>query len=233
MIKTLMVSAVLCLTGGAMAQEADTGFHLGLGYTNYDREFSDFPAITLRGGYDFSQYFGVEAEYHHALEKHKRQALITAKSYSKLEQAYGAFFKARYPVLEGVTLHARAGWSHVKIETERYLLQVAPDLPTVWQKSSAPTRSFTSDGFAYGVGAEWNFWDQNSLRFDYTRHTIDNFDDDQSLSCPHEKWRHCQPRQPGWPRRWWPRCRGLRDFKRCGDDYDPRAGQGTRPRHSR
>ena len=62
MQKTILLStaAALLIAGGASAQESK--WNIGAGYTYFDASDVELDVINVRGGYDFTPYFGLEGE---------------------------------------------------------------------------------------------------------------------------------------------------------------------------
>ncbi|MEQ8405860.1 MAG: porin family protein [Oceanicaulis sp.] len=151
-MKTLLLAsaAALLAASAASAQTADTGFSLGAGYTYLDTDGLDFDALTVRGGYDFNAYFGVEGEALIGLGDEDFGGLDASLNYG-----VGAFAKARYPLSETVTAFARAGYVVAELELEGF-------------------GSDDADGFAFGAGGEYAFG-ANAIRGEYTRY---EFEDD-------------------------------------------------------
>ena len=158
-MKTLLLAsaAALVATAGATAQDAGN-FHLGAGYTYLDFDGVDFDMLNLRGGYDFNEYIGVEGEALIGLGDEE----ITAGGITgdvSMDYILGAYAKAQYPVAEGFKIFGRAGYAYAEAEASAAGLTLAD----------------STDGFAYGAGAEWAFNGPNAVRVEYTRY---EFEDD-------------------------------------------------------
>ncbi|WP_270375124.1 porin family protein [Marinicauda sp. Alg238-R41] len=158
-MKTLLLAsaAALAVTAGASAQDAGN-VHFGAGYTFLDFDGIEFDALNLRGGYDFNDYVGVEGEALIGLgDEDVTAAGITGDV--SLDYIVGAYAKAQYPVGQGFNLFARAGYAYAEAEAS----------------AAGLTLSDSTDGFAYGAGAEWAFNGPNAVRVEYTRY---EFEDD-------------------------------------------------------
>ena len=60
MIRMLLSASAATLAFASVAS-ADAGdFRLSGGYTHIDAEGADFDAATVRAGYDFTEFFGIE-----------------------------------------------------------------------------------------------------------------------------------------------------------------------------
>ncbi|WP_019959973.1 porin family protein [Woodsholea maritima] len=152
-MKTLLVSAALAAVVGFGAQAQDSAFNLSAGYSLFDLKQGDVNALTLRGGYNVSEMFGVDLEGSMGIKSDK----IGLNGYTgdvKLNYALGAFARAQMPLGEQFNVYGRVGYSTMKL------------------KYDFPSKNYndTKSGLAYGAGAEWNFSDNSGLRLDFTRH---------------------------------------------------------------
>lgn len=110
-------------------------------------------SVGLRGGYQLTKYFSVEAEAQTGLEGDSSYALGLGEI--NLHAAYGLFGKYSVPVSDRLSLHGRVGLAsnEYKIESD-----LGGELIT------------TSDGFAFGVGTTFDLTDTLYLRGDLTQH---------------------------------------------------------------
>lgn len=159
-MKTLLLStaAALVMASGASAQSIDGRFNLGAGYTYLDVDGTAYDALTLRGGYDVNEYFGVEGEALIGLGE-ESETVLGVNVDSSLNYGLGVYAKGQYPITEAVSVHGRLGY--------------------VWAEIEASAAGFSAteddDGVGYGVGAQYAFNDLNAVRADYTRY---DFGDD-------------------------------------------------------
>lgn len=172
-MKTILVSTALAALVAVSAQAQETsnnvnanGFHAGIGYSMFDGKGSDLHAVTLRGGADFNEYFGIEAE----VSRSFKDADFEYAGYDfdiELEYAVSGFFKAQYPVSEQFSVYGRLGYTIASIKASTSVANV----------------TFSGEdefnGVAYGIGAEWAFAGKNAVRFDITRHDFDEGELDQ------------------------------------------------------
>jgi hypothetical protein len=161
MRKILLASvAAIGVTAAANAQATDGSFHLGGGYTFLDGESVNLGAITLRGGYDFNQYFGVEGDVLFGVV----DDTVTEQGVDiDISADFGAaaFGVARLPLGENNSnLFVRAGYGTLNVEGSAFGITVSDDV----------------DGFAYGVGGEFYLDGVNGVRFDYTIYDSDDGD---------------------------------------------------------
>lgn len=157
-MKTILLStaAALIMASTASAQTTTDGqFNLGAGYTYLDGDGVEFDALTLRAGYDFTPYVGVEGEVLVGLGEEDLGGGFDA-SYN---YGLGAFVKGQYPINEQISLFGRVGYVWAEIEASGLGATVTEE----------------EDGAGYGVGAEYAFNGLNALRADYTRY---DFGDD-------------------------------------------------------
>lgn len=94
----------------------------------------------VRAGYDFNQYFGVEA----------RALKGTIESDWAETTHYGIFLKPMMPVGEQMNIYGLLGYGHTEVKTIATLL----------------TEKFTHDGLSYGIGLEYDLSDRESDRED-------------------------------------------------------------------
>jgi len=148
-----MIAAVAAMLAPAAARADDSGFHAGVGYTNYSvGDFEDIGALTLRLGYRANQYVGVEAEYSNG---------VIDGDFGGLDadvEASGAFIVGYLPVGERIDVFARAGYS-------------AADLFATGSCGSGCTTTASTDeeGVSYGIGVVYQLTDRFRVRGEYTR----------------------------------------------------------------
>ncbi|WP_019959971.1 porin family protein [Woodsholea maritima] len=174
-MKALMLAsaAAVLVCAGAQAQESKGEWHLGAGWSYFDQDVAKVHAVTVRGGYDFNEYLGLEAEGSLGVTDETYSGSVTYAGNTatgsidiKLKHTIAAFAKVQYPLNEQFSVFARLGYSRGKAEADVD--------GTVNGTAIKGSISDTSDGVAYGAGVEWAFAGQNSVRFDYTRHDHDN-----------------------------------------------------------
>lgn len=153
MMKTiLLASAAALLAASAASAQAPEGlFKLGAGYTFLDADDAEFDALTVRGGYDFVKYFGVEGEALIGLGEESVNVGGLAVDTS-LNYGLGLFAKAHYPFTEQLSAFARVGYVWAEIEAESAGVSLTDD----------------EDGAGYGAGVEYTFDGVNAIRGEYT-----------------------------------------------------------------
>lgn len=140
----------------------------GYGYANvgtviYDIDNANY-GLTGRLGYSPTPYFAGEVEGSLNL---KHQDIFVTNGSSKVTGTAGveynvaAFALARLPINPALSLHARAGFDHRRVD-------INLDDPSINTKTND-----TLDGFAYGIGGEFSLSPQNAVRLDYTRYEND------------------------------------------------------------
>lgn len=153
--------AALVVATPALAQE--TGFYGTAGYSHVMADDVDLGAITLRGGWNFNEYFGAEAEG--SIGVVSDDVTIGATDIDvDLNHSLGAFATAGVPFGERGRVFARAGYASVDIEGSAGGVSVSED----------------DSDFAYGIAGEFQFDDFNGVRLGYTAYdfeeTIDVFE---------------------------------------------------------
>lgn len=152
MIRTLLSASVATLALASVAS-ADAGdFKLSGGYTYVDADSVNFDAVTVRAGYDFTNYFGVEGEGNIGVNGDTVNVGGTNVDVD-MEYALSGFVVGRLPVAENANLFARAGYTTASFDAS----------------AGGVTFSDDDDGFSYGIGGEWFFDGYNGVRVDVTR----------------------------------------------------------------
>lgn len=195
MFKTVLLTAagVALMSGAAHAQTNDDnkGFYGNLGYSSFalgdstdgDLDFDgpDFDAATLRGGYEFNEFFALEAEGSIGLSddsignfdfENEDGNPVTGQADADLNHQVGAFAKASYPVTPTFDVFARAGVVDASIDIDAAVDQQGESVPGIEDGGDL--------GFAAGGGAEWMFAGKNGVRAEYTRYEFDNGDADSA-----------------------------------------------------
>ena len=165
MTKALLLAAAASLAIAGAASAQDGQFHLGGGYTYLDADGVEFDVITLRGGYDFTEFLGVEGELQFGLSDETVSAGGVTGDLS-YDFGLGLFGKAQYPLTEQFSIFARLGYVYQEAEADAAF------------GGQSFAFSDSESGVGYGVGAEWAFYGPNAVRFDYTRNDFDAGEND-------------------------------------------------------
>lgn len=161
MKKTILLSAAAAVLAAGAANAQESQWHLGAGYTYFDAEGVELDVLNIRGGYDFTQYFGVEGELLVGLgDEDVTVGAVTGDV--SLDYGLGVFAKAQYPLAEQFSVYGRLGYIYHEAEANVAGFSLSGD----------------EDGFGYGVGAEWAVSGPNAVRFDYTRYDYDGAETD-------------------------------------------------------
>lgn len=129
------------------------GFYGQIGYANYDLGVFDANVAEIRGGYQFTPNFGVEAQAGFGSGEHNPAVFPPANQ--EYKNSYGFFGTATYPLENGWELFGRLGWIQTSVETN---FSVGPPFST----------DIEDDGVSAGAGARY-FWNERSgLSLDYT-----------------------------------------------------------------
>lgn len=161
-IKTVLAAtaAATLLTGTAFAGQGDS--NVSVGYLAIDGDGATLGSIVGRYGYDFSDYFGVEAEASYGIVEDEVTVVGNSVDISA-EFGFGGYLVGRYPVgTGGSDVFARIGYQTVSLEADGGVATADEDL----------------DGFAFGVGTNIMFDEVNGLRLDYTRFDGDDAEAD-------------------------------------------------------
>lgn len=153
-MKTLMIAAsaavlsLAAIPAGAQAQAYGT-----IGYAGVDAEGADVGAIQGRLGYKFTPYLGVEGEAAFGIKGDTVSGIDV-----DMKHEIGVFGVLTAPVSPSVDLFARAGYTGATFDTS--------------------LGDVESDGFAYGLGGQYNVTQQDGIRLDWTRHNHDDVEAD-------------------------------------------------------
>ena len=162
----LAVSASAAVLAGASTAVAQEGrFHLGAGYTFLDFDEVEFNAVTVRGGYDFNEFFGVEGELSTGLGD-ESVTIEGVEIDTSLDLAFGLYAKAQYPLTEQFSVFGRLGYVYAELEAEAEGV------------GGAVSAEGDDNGVGFGAGAEYRFNGANAFRFEYTRYEFDDADAD-------------------------------------------------------
>lgn len=155
-------AALALVPAAAVAQTSDaTGFYGSAGYSHLDlaggRDVST-GAVTLRGGYQFNRYLGLEAEGGLGIDDGGFSTSAGARGSYGLDYSIGAFGVARYPVTERFDVFARGGVVHAKFKGKA---RIGNTVARFGDKGEL---------LAGGVGVQYNIDGRNGLRAEYTRY---------------------------------------------------------------
>lgn len=155
-MKTILLStaAALVLASGASAQDGRT--HIGGGVAHFDADGANFNAVYVRGGFDITPFFGLEAEGQIGVQDDTVNLGGGVTADIGLNYGIAGFAKAQFPVSEQLSVFGRVGYAWAEFDASAAGITIQDD----------------EDGLAYGVGAEWAFAGPNGIRFDYTRYEI-------------------------------------------------------------
>ncbi|MEP3654301.1 MAG: porin family protein [Litorimonas sp.] len=139
-----------------------------LGATMYDID-SDLYGVQGRLGWQSKSFFGAEVEGSVGFNDDEASVdfgtgLVTAES--GIDTQIAGFGVARFPLSERLNVLGRVGYHNTEFSAE------FDDGTTVLEQE------FSTDGIAYGLGAEYAIGRRTSLRADYTRYDFDGADAD-------------------------------------------------------
>ena len=151
-------AAAAVVVGAAMAPNAiaDSELYVTGGLTSFDADSVDLQAFNLRGGIEFHELLGAEFEAAFGLGAEEIDGGSGAEA--ELENQFGGFIVARYPVIPNLDVLGRIGYTSGELQTSNNGVSSDADL----------------DGFAFGIGGEYMFTEQLGVRGDYTRVEVDD-----------------------------------------------------------
>jgi opacity protein-like surface antigen len=154
-MKTLMIAAsaaalsLAALPAAAQAQDV----YGTIGYAGVDAEGANVGALQGRLGYKFNPYLAVEGEAAIGVTDDTVSGIDV-----EMKHEVGVFGVVTAPVAPTVDLFARAGYTGASFDTS--------------------LGDVESDGFAWGVGGQYNVTPQDGIRLDWTRHDHDDVEAD-------------------------------------------------------
>ena len=151
MIRSILTASVAALALASTVQAQDTDYTIGAGYDRISVGDFNIDSLVLRGGYDFSKHFGVEAQANIGIGDDTVVDFGVPFKMS-LNYAVSAFGVFRLVSNENGSIFVRAGYTTAEYETSALGTSIT-DNPDAW---------------AYGVGGEYLFDARNGVRFDYT-----------------------------------------------------------------
>jgi len=145
-------------------------FYGSLGAVLYDVD-SDLYGVQARAGWQSNTVFGVEAEGSLGFTDDDDAAFVDfgagpQEASFEVDNQVAGFAVARVPVAQQFNLLGRLGYHHTELSAETVVAGVEAET------------DFSTDGIAYGVGAEYAFSPLTSARVDYTRYDFDGSDFD-------------------------------------------------------
>ena len=167
MIKKNVVAAALTFAGLTLAASASAQVYVGaaLGQAKWDINCAGLStcktsdtSYKFLGGYNFSQFFAVEASYFSLGELSFSTGALKAETRGKGFEFSGVI---RTPQIAGISGFAKLGVAAVKGETN------ATDgaISVVSSNSKAQP--------VFGLGMTWAFAEKTSLRLEFERHKVD------------------------------------------------------------
>ncbi len=159
LFKATALAAFLAMAPAAVAQDSGLYGDIGLGQFSYESGALDIAATMIQGrvGYDFNDYFGVEAELAFGLDGDSVNSsdfgfvpnVSVDVDVNNTAAVYGVLSTAN---TNGFEFFGRLGFLQAEIKGSSGGFAVSAD----------------GEGFAYGLGAKYYFDDLNGIRADFT-----------------------------------------------------------------
>ncbi len=171
-------------------EESTSAFYLGLGYSgmkadlstdlfNINKESDTFNQVLLQAGYKFNDYVAIEGRYAIGTDDsdwshwHAWSPLATQ---NVAADSWGIFVKPMYPVTDAFDVYALLGYGE-----------------TQFDYTYGDTTFGDTGGFAWGLGAAYNFSDNVAIFVDYVDQEDGDFDgaiigDNNNLDLDFETW---------------------------------------------
>lgn len=132
---------------GANAQITGQGYG-GVGYTHFDLDQVDLGGLTGRLGWRFVENFAVEGEASLGIADDEGGGVSV-----ELENSLAVYGVGILPLTPQFDLIGRAGFARIEVEANAGPFAAGAD----------------NDGFAFGVGGQFNLNDRWGIRGEYTR----------------------------------------------------------------
>lgn len=152
-MKKSTIAAILVSTALVPAAMAESDLYMNGGVSTFNTDGADLTAFTARGGISFNELLSAEFEASFGLGADDSGGVD-----AELENQFGGFLVAKYPVLPRVDVLGRVGYTTAEIQTA----------------NNGVSSDVNADGFAFGLGGEVMITDQFGLRGDYTRIEVDD-----------------------------------------------------------
>ncbi len=145
-----------------MEAPVNTGFYLGIAYgyenlkieTNRGSLDEKFGSILLDAGYKFNKYVAVEGRYWSGINSNNDLAWRTGLPADVTVDAWGVYVKPMYPVTNVFNIYALLGYGSADASYK--------------PNNNVTINSDSTDGFSWGVGADYALTNNWSLFVDYT-----------------------------------------------------------------
>jgi outer membrane immunogenic protein len=163
-MKKLALAALIAAPLLAPVAMAETELYLNGGIAAIDGDGATLQAVTVRGGVAFHELLGAELEASFGIGAEELDDDLGAEI--ELENQFGGYLVARYPVLPGIEALGRIGYTTGEFQAS----------------ASGISGDVEIDGFAFGFGGEFMVTDQFGIRGDYTRIEADDEDLDGGVN---------------------------------------------------
>jgi len=146
-ILSAAVAAAAVLAAPAFAQAEEVSAYVNLGYSNLDIDPVNLGAVNGRLGLRVNPYLGIEGEAQFGVADDDLLGVNV-----ELKQAFGGFAVVSFPVTPRLDIFARVGAATAEVEVGGV--------------------GVSSNGAAYGGGAQFFFSDTGGIRVDYTTYEL-------------------------------------------------------------
>ncbi len=145
-----------------MEAPVNTGFYLGIAYgyeklkieTNRGSLDEKFGSIMLDAGYKFNKYVAVEGRYWSGINSNNDLAWRTGLPADVTVDAWGVYVKPMYPVTNAFNIYALLGYGSADASYK--------------PNNNVTINSDSTDGFSWGLGADYALTNNWSIFVDYT-----------------------------------------------------------------
>ena len=152
-MRTLMIAASAAVLSLAAVSTAQAQAYGTIGYAGVEADDANLGALQGRLGYKFNPYLAIEGEAAFGISDDTVSGVDV-----ELKHEVGVFGVVIAPLSPSFDLFARAGYSGATFDT------------TLGEADT--------DGFAYGVGGQYNVTEKDGVRLDWTRHDHDDVEAD-------------------------------------------------------
>lgn len=151
-----VASVVIGAAGVASAEASYPNFGANIGYSRLSLKQADFDTIKLGVVGRFHKYVGAEADLAFGLGDDSVKVSGTPVK-TKLKNTYGAYVVGYLPISDQLELNARFGFAKSEFSG----------------KLNGVKALANSDAKVYGVGAQYNFTENDGVRGNYNRYDYD------------------------------------------------------------
>lgn len=161
---------------------AESNWYVGALYNAQEFSVQDFNAAGVIGGYDFNDYFALEARVSTGTSGYSTfygTPDLPEDEYSEdIDTQASLLLKASYPIFESFKVYGMAGYTQTRLEINGYGQYNDEDGEIT---GNYPYRmTYTEDGFSYGAGLSYSITARFNIFIDHQ--VLPNFEPNADVS---------------------------------------------------